>query len=609
MSTTPSPVPRLAFDDDDDAKEPDTPHDDSGHPDAFIAHSPEPVTDDAVPEPSTSPAPPSPRIITPAPDQPFVTKSQLEQDVLRRTEAAMAQLKPTSSSNLRVNEISGGSHRRQKINPHQISSPTLVSASTSVDTIPLRATSVTSSANVAHSHPHPHSQPHATQNTSKLGSRFKRLRGTLRSKPGEETPYASDAGSPHSAGPQSHSQYPRFGSATLHPSAVQSVMSATEAGAFRVPLPSPPASAGPGLKGFMARFRRPRTAEGVNEPSGAAEHRKPPLSSSTSAPLAPTMQTLQAQSHHNRAFTEEVRSAPADNVTFHGFGSFSSTPSSPNAPSHSHSNSHSEPFFDREVSPQPASSASASPSASADQAALKQLFDAASNLGLDQGALNDLLARSGSISSKAKSNISKHASAAPSHKSGRTEVSWLERSRSPMTLSEGRPSLDQQLHNQQHPRPPTPSSPKPTSTSDAVRKLSIRKAIARPARETVGSANNVSSSIDADRTVLRRTLIFPSESRQSTADVGSLFPKSTTTSSRRRRSASAASVHSVRSIHDRAPTPPPPKSPTGRRFSTDTTPPMPSLPSALRAQVEQHNIPVPPLPTALEQSNSAYDSL
>ena len=113
---------------------------------------------------------------------------------------------------------------------------------------------------------------------------------------------------------------------------------------------------------------------------------------------------------------------------------------------------------------------------------------------------------------------------------------------------------------------------------------------------------------DPHTAVVRRTLIFPSESRQSTVEPGTALRK--TSSTRRRRSTSAASMHSNRSLHDRVPTPPPPKSFTGRRFSSEQSPSLPQIPNSLLSQTEAVvDVPqsAPAIPLGI--SDSAYDSL
>ena len=103
----------------------------------------------------------------------------------------------------------------------------------------------------------------------------------------------------------------------------------------------------------------------------------------------------------------------------------------------------------------------------------------------------------------------------------------------------------------------------------------------------------------APNAVVRRTIIFPSDSRMSALDFQAMMRKQSV--SRRR-----ASVSSKTSVHDRVPTPPPPHRAAGRRFSTDAaSPPVPQLPPALSAQNDNFLA----VPSPVEKTGSAYDSL
>lgn len=77
---------------------------------------------------------------------------------------------------------------------------------------------------------------------------------------------------------------------------------------------------------------------------------------------------------------------------------------------------------------------------------------------------------------------------------------------------------------------------------------------------------------------------------------------------RHRRSGSGTSAQSARSVHDRAPTPPPPKSNGGRRFSTERSPPVPGVAMSIGAQAEAL-LRAPPSNAVAEKPNSPYDSL
>jgi serine/arginine repetitive matrix protein 2 len=213
---------------------------------------------------------------------------------------------------------------------------------------------------------------------------------------------------------------------------------------------------------------------------------------------------------------------------------------------------------------------------------LKQFIDAANNLGLDQDALTELLSRSNTIGSRLTAQSSKHLSTA---------------------------SGDRRYGKSDPPREPAPASA-PGSTAqrslvqtpqrrsgESVEKAPIRRPLAR----------NGTPSESANSTIVRRTLIFPSEARQPTPEPGANLRKSSST--RRRRSTSAVSVNSNRPLHERVPTPPPPKSPTARRFSAEQSPPVPHIPNSLLAQTETINAPQSAPAVPLEKSNSAYDSL
>ena len=462
-------------------------------------------------------------------------------EVQRRAEAATAALRK-SPSNPKLVDVPAGSTRK-KISPNQISSPKLLSASTSVDTIPLPPS--TSGPNQV-----PQSQGVSTS-SSKLSSRFKKLRGTLRSKSqvpnGEEiSPYPLDLTTPSS------SQLLTFNPSKLAVPGDPAIFSAGESTQFKVSppaLPNPPASAGPTLSkgGFFSRFRKQRATD-VSVPHDHPFH-TPSTASSTSQSDLPSRASPQ------------IHSAPPTKTQH-----FPSQPSSSSRPM--------SPPTIPEDAILPATS-------STEEAALQQLFDAASNLGIPQDALDQILARSPSSSSRstAWTKITRSASTAERRKSQRTAT------QSP-ALSEGRPSID------------APSTrPSPETRQLNIRKPTTDSIAARPRPDVETPTTSGANAI------VRRTIIYPSDSRASNVDWNALIRKQST--SRRRRSAGAGSVQSNRSIHDRAPTPPPPKSPGGgRRFSSDeSSPPVPQVP---------HSFIIPDIslpPGQMEKSNSAYDSL
>lgn len=473
--------------------------------------------------------------------QSFANQTELALEVQRKTEAATASLKRGPSMKYQDNNGSSISIARKRIAPHQISAPHLVSASTSLDTIPLRSPSV-SSTNPA--------------KTGKLGQRLRKW-GTLRGKPtmpsGEEvTPFPLDAQSAHLAPVSSPSFSQTIQRATpniIIPVAPASA-SLAEPERPKVPLPSPPATAGPGIKGFMSRFRKPvRPADALPEGDrrSVEQQRPPQLSPEFSFPRP-------AQSSSTTPYKTAVKTP--------------TSPTSPppvTAPPANWNDAHQQPNANHSL-------------------ALKQLFDAASTIGLDQTALNDLLKRSGSTSSNltmlTRNDLSFTNSTLVSYNDG-----TVNRARSPTTY-EGRSNTAASLDHR----------------DDTIVPINVV-----PRNRGKAEDNNTSANA-----IVRRTIIFPSESKTSMMDLNILTRKNS--AARRRRSASAASVtSSSRSVHDRAPTPPPPRAPNGRRFSHDASPPVPQLPTSLSAQAESLLMPLaiprPAPANAIEKSNSAYESL
>lgn len=473
-------------------------------------------------------------------------QAELARDVQRKTAAAMIALKKDPSQhNLHDTLYPVGSISRKRVSPNQISTPTLVSASTSVDTIPLRSPSIPAT-----------SQP----GPSKIGSRFRKLRGTLRRNPssapsGEEvTPYPLDLRTPPAT-------------QTLHynPTSLTTPgepATATETGRFKVPVPSPPASAGPGLKGFMARFRGKQRAEpSIDHDRRGTTSIQSVGSTTTEVPSTP---------HTSGMGSLAQRARPQPLTT-------TQNPKSEEASSSSSTHHHQEV-----VSSPPLSPNSDLGSGDANESfAIQQLFDAASNLGLDRNKLNDLLlVRSGSTSSRS------------------TDWTMLTRNTatplSPRPESRGESRLDRD-------RPSTAQSHAEEAnavTASSTRKPSLRRQTGSVRRPREGRS-------DPGSAVVRRTIIFPSDYNAPALDLNALARKN---SSRRRR-VSAASF-SNRSIQDRVPTPPPPRSPTARRFSVEASPPVPQLPRSFTSQAENSlDVPASQASGSIENSNSTYDSL
>lgn len=463
-----------------------------------------------------------------------IDQAELAREVQRRADAATAALMKSPGRKFADANASTLSVSRKKIDPSQISGPRLLSVPTSVEAIPL---------------PVPTS-PHPVSPQPSLGitQRMRRFRNTLRVKQaapsGEEVTSLPIDIQPQSA-PASQGlsrrptlPLPRFGSG-----------STTELAKLKTLSTSPPASAAPGFKGLMARFRKPRTVDSAGDSQSSMHSRSSPTTSS------PTASSHQGHARGNAS------------------GPSSSPPTAINPSS-------------GDASARPSLDASTALANDANSAAVRQLFEAASKIGLDQAALNDLLSRSTSVSRAA---------------------GWVWSGGSPSAMGSN---------------PLTPS-PQPSSIPDwnraalladkrpndddlssgtddrTVRKLSVRKA---------GEPGQIRhhSQPPENAAVIRRTLIFPSEFRSSKVDLSQVSRKAMTR--RHRRSGSATSAQSARSVHDRAPTPPPPKTNGGRRFSTERSPPVPGLTASIGAQAEML-LRAPPSNIADEKQNSAYDSL
>ena len=476
--------------------------------------------------------------------EPVDKRQELVNEVQRRTEAAMADLNRTTSI-AKTNDAS----QRKRVELRQISGPKLVSASTSVDAFPVRSPSAASG----------QLSPAQNQlsNSSKLGTRFKKFRGSLRAKP---TLPGSDGLPQHSVDSPSVNGGDRSLAGTPDG---PPPFSAIEPARPKVAIATPPASAaatGPGLKGFVSRFLKPRSD------TPEIERRKQVASSSSS--LATPSYFSQQQLERHPETHQTVRSAPPDNKSFRPH-----TPVSPESAS---------PVNPPPSAPSiPSSVPEASAARAVDETALRQFIDAANNLGLDQAALTELLARSPSIGSRLTAQGAKHMSTSSDRFAQGKSGPPLNEATLPLAVSSS-------SHGDFGQSPQRPSG-------EVIGKAPIRRPLAR----------NAAASDAANSTVVRRTLIFPSEAKQSTLDPSTGLRKSSST--RRRRSAS--SMLSNRSPHDRVPTPPPPKSPTNRRFSTEQSPPMPHIPNSLLAQTEAINAPQPVHAVPIEKSNSAYDSL
>ncbi|KAH7889253.1 hypothetical protein F5I97DRAFT_1842877 [Phlebopus sp. FC_14] len=486
---------------------------------AILPQEPSPVVEDTtsakLPEaqstPTLSPGPLPQRSQSMRNPRPTpINEAELAKEVQRKVDAATAALMKTSSGQ-KFSEINSStiSVTRKRISPSQISTPRLLSAPTSVETIPLPQ-------------PNPPQQPVGPQTSLGITERMRRFRNTLRAKPmvpmGDEiTPFPIDL-QPQSAPPQRQPltrrptlPLPKFGPG-----------SSTDLGKLKTPNLSPPTSTTPGLKGLMARFRRPRT-ENTGDSQSSVHSRTSPTTSS------PTASSHQG---HTRANTTTSTSATAQGVI---------------------------PWAESSARP---SVDATTVTSDVDSVAVRQLFEAASNLGLDQAALNDLLTRSTSVS--------------------RIGGWGMPGGSSAIIGSQAPTSATRAGHNVDRNRPVTPSDKHPSDEAlngagdKTVRKLSVRKL-------GESSQTRQSRQTPENSAVIRRTLIFPSEFRASKVDLNQVTRKSSTR--RHRRSGSATSAQSAHH-----------------------SPPVPSVPTSIAAQAEAL-LRAPPSNISAEKSNSAYESL
>lgn len=482
----------------------------------------------AAPTPTPAPDSPSasatqsPYSVSRNPSSAHVTNSPKNQaDIVREVQAKIAQadasIKSASKTNLPGDGLSpSGSISRKRIDPSLIGTPQLVSHSNpasldALQMIPSRSPTLSTNNN---------------SGTSRIGSRFKKLRGTLRSKPSPLTEDLSSSTSNINAKALKSAQSVNYDPAKLAPPGDIALRSATEPVSSKVMVPTPPASAGPTLKGFISRFRGKQRA---TEPSPISQQR--PTTQTSSAPLhAPVLPQV-----HKAPAEDVLKSPPTKRRSFQ----LNVPPSEP--PTETLLNS----------------SHAASPSTGSRQSVMiQQLFDAANNLGLDQNALNDLLVRSGSVSQRTPklgrtNSQTARSSSRTGERSGTPTV--IEQSSSGDTAQASLSTISQ----------PSQTTPEPNATNPVVFRPPEGM---RRAREQRGDR--------AASAIVRRTIILPENIKVAVTDIQNVSQRP---NSRQRRRGSVNSG----SLKDRAPTPPPPRSPGSSRFSSDSFPPVPSMPSSL----------------------------
>ena len=520
---------------------------------------------------------PSPYLLARNPSMPRIPQKSKEEvdltrEVQQKADAAMIALKKDPSKVNLMDTLKRTPSARKRIDPSQISTPRLVSASTSVDTIPLRTPSISGN---------------TTSGASKLGSRLKRLRGSLRAKNGSgNEPIVQDSESPPS-------QTAHNDPAKLNVSGDSTMPSAPNMGRFKVPTPTPPASAGPGLKGFMARFRnRQRMSE-------VPSQRSVPRAASPLSQASPILPTSLRQAD------APLAKSNASIISERSLNSITPRPAGQTRPMYSRF----PPANPVPATPSPPTSTSLSSSPSPtlndsqSAAALEQLYAAANDLGVDQDALQDLLARSGSTSSRnllARNNsiqaTSRQLGREPSERTiTAQQIGYVASTSSDQTAT---PTSYGPQRSDQRSNYIASDNERVTPSEDLLpRKSSIRKPdhLRRPKEGQPDMTANP---------VVRRTIIYASDSGLSATEFAAMVQRK---NSSRRRRISANSI-SNRSVHDRVPTPPPPKTSGTKRFSADGMPPIPQLPTSL-GQAMNANAQSTSAGGPIEKSNSTHDSL
>ncbi|KAG8859780.1 hypothetical protein FRB91_006899 [Serendipita sp. 411] len=449
-----------------------------------------------------TPAAPGPK------HQPSVEELQVE--VEKRALAATVALKSPvvvpESSPLRKKST-------KRIDLQKISNPHLVSASMSVDAIPLASPSMASLSMTQ--------TQDLGRSGSKLGDRLRRLRGSIKTKgqqgPGHEREPSSSSLS-NEITPNGPSQVLDYDPQSLSTPQIRTVPPTTPNKPLSAGLASPPASAGPaGLRGLVARFRQskgnPRKEEST--PPRSAVSVQPSASSSSShlndADGSMTMGNIVVPPSRNTSLN---RAQPA-------IASSQSDVTSLNRAQPAIASSQSD-----------VTSISSGTAQTPDEAALrKRLLETALTLGLNAEDINVLLERAAKTATHSDS---------PSDTSQRT-------------MDEGQLAIGQA----------STSLSRQTSTRvriDASARL-------RPTRE---GGNPISG-------VVRRTIIYPSSTATpSTSPLPGYrgVLRKMSSASNKRRPMSVQSQYSGKSIHERVPTPPPPRG--ARRISEDGLPPIPS---------------------------------
>ncbi|KAF8610822.1 hypothetical protein BDV93DRAFT_601779 [Ceratobasidium sp. AG-I] len=546
---------------------------------------------------------------TPSPKE---EEELLVEEVERRAKAATAALKSPSMPRL-PDAGTNGRKGVKKLSTRQISSPQLVSATTSVDGFAVNAsnqaaTATTTLAGVpVTTTPTGGIAPERTPQASKLSQRIKKFTGNLRTRTpnpsGDEiSPYVIEAASP--ATEQSTSATDRQMPSFEPPAPIRTTPATTPVSEEPFPstpgTPGTPNSAQPRLKGFMARLRKGRKDstdsrdKTLRAPSPLGPNAKPaagtvavpppphiPAAMLRSEPIPPpenfSSSSLSVAGSNADSLQHAVAapgppplSAPAN------LGSHTPIPPQPQSQPQTQTQSHVQsPSLSQSFSHSQAHSQQV------DEEALRQLYDAASHLGLDRSAINDILVRSQSTSSRSTALTQVPSPISPST----TDASSTFTSLLPSSTLERAMSV---------------TTPKAARSSAALgRQLSLKPFGSQAARTPSTGPQTVIDENAPQASVVRRTIIFPSAPTRTSSE-----SRRPTTPKQRRRS---GSVHSNKSVQDRAPTPPPSRAPANKRFSKDQSPPVPQLPSGLDGTVSS-SLQVPRSASAYGNTSN-YDSL
>ncbi|KAG8683366.1 hypothetical protein FRC08_014324 [Ceratobasidium sp. 394] len=348
--------------------------------------------------------------------------------------------------------------------------------------------------------------------------------------------------------------------------------------------PGTPLSAQPRLRGFMARLRKGRKDsidtrdKGVRAPSPLGPNAKP-AASPQRAPVPPPP-------HIPAAMLRPEPVPLSDNFSSSSLGgSGADSPQNVPPPPPPPPLPLSAPANIGAQTPDSSPQQPHAQSQQVDEDAVRQLYDAALHLGLDRAVINDILVRSQSTSSR---------STAWTRAQSLTTASTSDTPITPPALP--MPSLERSM---------SVTTPKASRGSVTLgRQLSLKPFSTQPIRApspTVVPEPQPGEANEPKANVVRRTIIFPSPPSRSSSDMAR---RPSTSKHRRNRS---GSIHSNKSVQDRAPTPPPSRAPTNKRFSKDQSPPVPQLPSGLDGSVAA-TLQLPRSTSGLG-SGSNYDSL